>query len=304
MEYLPVRINTLRPDSQLTFDIYIPVGQRYVHYMRKTDEVDGDRLKNLKSKKIRKVFITEDCEADYLDYLDQGLNDLIENDVPLEEKTVAIHDGLTTSAENAERSLETEEGYKRMEVQFQKVTDFLMSEKGAIKKILESTGQSLDNFQHAATVTSLSLGVAAANGMDSKDILELGIAALLHDIGKTKLPFDPMKPVSEMNETEKNRYKQHSSDGADILAGKPFVSPRILALVADHEEVGNKRGYPQKKNLFGLGMQFQILNMCNDFDRFCYENKLEHRDGLDTFFDKRGELFDPDLFNHLVTLLN
>ena len=32
-----------------------PVGQRYVHYMRKTDEVDGERLKNLKSKKIRKV---------------------------------------------------------------------------------------------------------------------------------------------------------------------------------------------------------------------------------------------------------
>lgn len=304
MEYLPVRINTLRPDSVLNFDIYIPVGQRYVHYMRKTDEVDGERLKNLKSKKIRKVYIEESAEDFYLDYLDQGLDDLVSSDAPIEEKANAVHDSLTTSAENAERSLETEEGYKRMENQFQKVTDFLMSDKGAIKRILESAGKSLDNFQHAATVASMSLGVATAIGLDAHEILELGIAALLHDIGKTKLDFDPMLPMSKMTDQQKNRYKQHPADGAAILSGKPFVSPRILALVADHEEVGIKRGYPEKKDYFKLKQPFQILNLCNDFDRYCSEHGLEHRDGLDPFFEERGELFDPDLFTQLVTLLN
>lgn len=304
MEFLPIRLNTLRPDSTLSFDIYIPVGQRYVHYMRKTDEVDGERVKNLKSKKIRKVFIPMEEENSYLDYLDRGLEDLTNSNASLEEKSQAVHDSLTTSAENAERSLESEAGFKRMENQFQKVTDFLMSDKGAIKKILESAGKSLDNFQHAATVASMCLGVAAAVGLDSKETLELGIAALLHDIGKTKFKFDPMTPFDKLTPEQQQRYKQHPLDGADMLAGKPFVSPRILALVADHEEVGNKRGYPQKKDYFTFKKPFQILNLCNDFDRFCFEKGLEHREGLDQFFEERGDYFDPDLINHLVTLLN
>ena len=304
MEFIPIRINTLRPNSKLFFDIYVPIGNRHVHYMRKNDEVDISRLKNLKSKKVRKVFIIADEETLYLDYLDQGLSGLVDSDASIEEKASAVHDSLTTSAENAERSLDTEEGFQRMGAQFGKISDFLSSDKGAMKKILESAGNSVDNFQHAATVSSLSLALGKIVNLSEKDMLELGTAALLHDIRKNKFDFDPQTPKDKLSPAQLKKYKAHSADGADILGGKPFVNPRILALIANHEELGNGKGFPNKLDLFKLEMPFQILNLCNDFDRFCTDKKVEHRLGLDDFFEEREEFFDNELINHLVVILN
>lgn len=304
MEYLPIRINTLRPNAAVNFDIYIQLGERKVHYIRDSDPMEAERLDKLKKKGVKKLFIETDSESKYLDYLETGLNSLNDTSKNLDERSALAHDSMVTAAENVERNLETEQGYRRTEAQFSKIVEFLMSDRGAIKKILENAGCSLDNHAHAATVSTLSLSLATRLEIkNSEDLLQLGIAGLVHDLGKNSLNFDPMTPRDQLTPEQRKDYERHPATSVDLLSGKPFITPRVLGLVADHEEVGRGKGFPKKKDLSKLKKVYQIFNLCNDFDRICFEKKLEPMKAIDPFFEERGELFDENLITTLATVL-
>ncbi len=302
--YFPIRLNTLRPDEVVTFDIYLRLGNRYIHYNREQDEMEGLRLKNLKSKGVRKLFILAQEEDKYLHYLEDGLNNLKDQSRDIESRGALAHDVMVAAVENAEKNLETEAGFQGQKKHFDKISEFITSDRNAIKSMLQSAGISVDNNHHSATVSSLCLAVASKAGMENKnDLFELGTAALLHDLGKSRLKFDPMKARDKMTSAELKQFKNHPQDGADMLAGKPYISPRILGLVAAHEEMGEGRGFPQKVNLFKQPLSYQILSMVNQFDHFATENNLPLAKAMDPFFEKFNRDYDDGLLTTLATVL-
>ena len=288
--YFPIRLNTLRSDEAVTFDVFIKIGNRYLHYTHQNDTLEAARIKNLKSKGLRKLFILENNEDLYLLYLESGLQGLSNQAIAIDEK--------------AEHNLETEQGYKTQKQQLSYINDFIINQKGAIKEILKVAGVSLDTNQHSATVSSLCIAVAnKVEDISKEDIFDLGVAALLHDLGKNRLKFDSMKPMAQMSPAELKAYKQHPQDGADMLAGKPYINPRILGLIASHEERGEGRGYPEKKIISKLPISYQILSMVNQFDHFCSDNKLLATNGIDPFFEKFGNDYSDELITILATVL-
>ena len=303
-DFLPVRLNTIRADEAVSFDVYVKVGGRYCHYTRARDEMEGQRLKNLRAKGVRKFFIQPKDEDNYLKYLELGLNVLNDQTKDINERGALAHDSLVTSAENAERNLETEQGYDGQKKQFEKITEFLLSDKNALKGMLNSAGISTDVHHHCATVSSLALAVAAKMEItDQKEIFELGIAALLHDIGKNRLKFNSMKPFEEFTADEMRQYKNHPQDGADMLAGKEYISPRILGLISAHEERGVGRGFPNKEDLFKKPLPYQILSMVNQFDHFATEKNILPAKAIDPFFEKFGKDYDENLITVMATVL-
>ena len=302
---VPIRLNTLRPDEAVTFNIYVKVGNRYIHYTRTEDPVEGERLKNLKSKGVRKLFIPMNEENAYLTYLEESLSNLNDKSKDIKTRGATAHDAMVMAAENAERNLETEQGFNNQKNQMDKISEFIISDRNAIKNMLSSAGISVDNNHHAANVSSLALAVASMVGItDKTEIFELGTAALLHDIGKNRLKFDHMKPKEQMTPAELKQYKEHPNDGVAMLSGKPYISPRILGLIQGHEELGECRGYPEKKNLFKLPMSYQILSLVNQFDHFATMNNMPLPQAVDPFFEKFGKDFDEELISTLATVLS
>jgi HD-GYP domain-containing protein (c-di-GMP phosphodiesterase class II) len=303
-EFYSIRINTLRAHDPIPFDIFIYIASRYLHYTRINDEMEESRLKNLKSKGVKKLFIEGQDEDRYLKYLESGINSLSDTRMTVEDRASLANDTMLSSVENAEKNLETEVGYNSQKNQLEKISQFIGSERGPIKSMLAAAGISIDNNQHSATVSSLSMALATKLGtLSSNDIVELGFAALLHDIGKTRLSFDANIPVAKMTPTQLKQYKNHPADGVAMLAGKPFVSPRILGLVVAHEEYGHGKGFPEKKNVFSLDTSYQILSLVNKLDRFCQDNSLTHSAAIDPFFSKHDEDFDQTLVSTFVTIL-
>lgn len=302
--YYPVRINTLRHDEIVDFDVFIKVGEKYLHYIANSDELEGNRLRNLKNKGLKKLFINPEQEDLYLSYLERGIDGLSDKSKDISARASLAHDTMMSTVENAEKNLETKEGFERQKNQFDKIAEFIVSDRNAIKSMLASAGIAVDNNHHAANVSSLALALASKMGItDKTEIFELGTAALLHDIGKNRITFNHQKPWANFTEDEKKRYKTHPQDGADMLAGKPYISPRILGLIASHEEYGVGKGYPEKKNLFTLPLTYQILSLVNRFDHMCTELKLEPFKTMDKFFEKHSEDYDENLISTLATIL-
>ena len=59
MDYTTIRVSTLRGDQKINFDAYLKIGEKMVLYVRQGDSFEGDRLKRLKEKKLKKMFILQ-----------------------------------------------------------------------------------------------------------------------------------------------------------------------------------------------------------------------------------------------------
>jgi HD-GYP domain-containing protein (c-di-GMP phosphodiesterase class II) len=302
--FLPVRLNTLRPKEAVSFDVYLKLGAKYLHYTHREDEMEGERLKKLKANGVKKLFIRANDEDFYLTYLEKGIENLSDKSKDINDRGALAHDTMVMAAENAEKNLETKEGFDAQKLQFDKITDFIISDRQAIKSMLTSAGISVDNNHHAANVSSLALALASKSGMtDKMEIFDLGTAALLHDIGKNRVKEIEFKSREQMTPAELKKFKNHPQYGVDMLAGKPYISPRILGLILAHEELGEGRGFPEKKNLFKQPLPYQILSLVNQYDHFCSQGQIPLAAGIDPFFEKFGVHFDEQLINVLATVL-
>ena len=304
MNFLPIRIGTLRPGEAVHFDIFILIADKHVHYIRTADEFDPDRIERLRSKGVKKLYIPETSETAYLAYLDAGLNQLQNQTLSVQERSALVGSTMVTEAENAIHNIETEQGYKRTEGRIQKVVDFLTSESGALKNILASTGAAIDNFQHSANVTNLALSLANRLGIKSaRDILDIGLAGLLHDSAVAKLGFAPDTVPGDLPLDQLKKYQEHPTAAAHLLAGKPYIDRNVLELIANHEEVGEGLGFPNKKRLSTLPIGSQILNLCDTYDHFATAKKMPPLEAAKIFFNDKIGVFNLDHIKALMAML-
>jgi HD-GYP domain-containing protein (c-di-GMP phosphodiesterase class II) len=300
MSYIPIRLGTLRPWQPVNFDIFIKISDRHIHYIKKSDPFDGDRITSLKTKGVKNLFIPADSETDYLTYVDVGLTQLKDTKIALADRADIARDSVATSAENASKNIPNETGCRQTEDQIQKILDFLMSENGAMKQILSTSGVAADVFHHTTHVVTLSLSLAGKLGVvDSKTLMNLGMAALLHDIGKEALDLDPSIPRENLTPEQLKIYQKHPEAALMKTQDKPYINAQILELILNHEEIGEGNGFPKKKRLKTLSISQQILNLCNEYDRVCTVNKVPPLEAIKQFYlDKLG-LFE---LSHLTKL--
>jgi HD-GYP domain-containing protein (c-di-GMP phosphodiesterase class II) len=303
-KFIPVRIGTLRSDQKVSFDIFVQIAGKQVHYLRDKDIFDQDRLKRLKAKGVKKLWIVEETEPLYLTYLEEGLNELNNSKIEIGERADIARDSMVSDAENAIKNVETEQGYKSTENRVGKVVDFLMSDQGALKSILASAGCATDNFAHSANVASVAVSLAAKLGItNSKSQIDLGLACLLHDIGKTHLGISELSDYPALSVADQKKYAEHPQAGATLLAGKPYINKTILEMIANHEEVGEGAGYPNKKRLAALPLESQILNLCNDYDHYATLKKIPPMEAIKPYFSDKLGLFDLNHIKVLKTIL-
>lgn len=290
-------MNTLRPNTPVNFNVYLQLGQRYLHYIRVQDIFESDRLKRLRSKGVKKIFIPLDEENNYLNYLDQGLEALKEGDSS--QKAVVAKSMMENLSENMEKSFDSAAGMKKAQEQIEKIVDLLTSDPNAVKSIMADSGLAIDQFQHCASVAGLCLGLAQKLKFTKKQINELVMAALIHDVGKQKLSLPPNLMMVHMKKEQLEEYKRHCHLAKEMLSGKKFITPSIIRLVSDHEEIGEGKGFPEKKNILSLPVNSQILNLCNDFDRSCMSSGEEPKVHIKKYFSERANLF---VFDHVLKL--
>ncbi len=300
MKYVPIRTATIRPKSKLTFDVFVFFKESYVKY-RSIDEVLADDvLERMKKKKVKKLFILEDQESTYLQYLDASLDQLKEKSAPLAAKADFAQDTLRQEADNVHKTLESEESYRSAENRIQKVVDFMLEEPKALAAMLATAGLAVDDSTHGSTVSSLVLGVGTmAKWFGREELTDLAVAGLLHDRALKELGFEAKTSAETLSKEELAKFKKHPLKAVESVAGKKFITPRVMRIISDHEEYGDGLGFPEKKRFNKLGNDSQVFNVCDSFDHYCLENGKSAKECIEEFIEKRADHFSMDIIEIL-----
>lgn len=305
MDFIPIRTATIRGNQKLFFNLYLKIRDREVLYIRENDPIEEERLEKLKDKKVRKVFIEADSEPNYLKYLEVNLKRIEDQNISIEERSSIIEGQAKTAVEDLFDKPESKQTYDYSKNIVDKYVGFMADNDNAVGQLLNLQDYDFDSYQHSINVSSLAIGLAIQNGETKKSVLEnLGMGALLHDIGKTKLNINPAKPLEEYNEKEMEDLKKHPRVGEEILKSAGFANHEIIKYVLQHEEYIDGSGYPQGLRGSQLDFFTQYISLANTYDRYITFYKLQPKEAMKKITIDKVGLFKLEQINNLKKLLH
>ncbi|ADL54014.1 HD-GYP domain-containing protein [Clostridium cellulovorans] len=154
-------------------------------------------------------------------------------------------------------------------------------------------------YIHSIDTAMMAIFLGKKLGLEGKELRELGISALLHDIGKTQIPHEIISKKSKLSDEEFELIKEHPTLGKKILEEAQCFSHKILAGVAHHHERYDGSGYP-----YGLRGKYisefgRIISICDVFTAVTanrsYRSRYEPNEAYELMLSGSGTLFDPKI---------
>ena len=149
-------------------------------------------------------------------------------------------------------------------------------------------------FKHSVDVATMSMIVARKYGLDDKQVYEIGIAGLLHDIGKSKVPNEILNKAARLTDEEFAIMKQHSVYGYRILQSKEDLSMEIKLGVLQHHEKMNGKGYPMGITGDKIDLFARLISVSDIYDALVterpYKKPFSPRDAVEMIMSMTEEL--------------
>lgn len=162
-------------------------------------------------------------------------------------------------------------------------------------------------FTHMVNVSILAMGQARGLGIEGPLLRELGLAALLHDIGKVRTPAEILNKPDKLTDQEFEILRQHPVDGAAILRRTPDI-PTLAPIVAfEHHLRQDGTGYPFGLSRPTLNLGTVLCGIADVYDAMrsqrAYQQAFPTDRILAVLQRNNGEQFDRHLVRRFVQLV-
>lgn len=154
-------------------------------------------------------------------------------------------------------------------------------------------------YRHSINVCVYSAMIAKWLKLSNDDILEVALAGLLHDIGKSKISIKLINKADKLSNKEYDEVKQHSLYGKDILKNDSNVSKKIIDAVYHHHEAMNGDGYPTGISGNKISLFARIVAVADTYDALLsdrvYRKRVSPYKALDVLKDESFYRLDPEI---------
>lgn len=159
---------------------------------------------------------------------------------------------------------------------------------------------------HAINVTVIALLMGRSFGMARAEMMDLGVGALLHDMGKQDLPDRVRHLDDAFSSAEVNAYREHVAHGV-LQAKRLALSPGATLVIAQHHEHADGSGFPMKLGVDRLSVAARIVALVNRYDNLC--NPLQPskaftpHEALSLLFAQSRTKYDATVLNAFIRMM-
>lgn len=121
-------------------------------------------------------------------------------------------------------------------------------------------------FLHSVAVCALMINLARTLNLPEVQVQELGMAGLLHDIGKMAIPDSILQKPDRLDEQEFTTVRTHPEQGHAILSAAGGISATALDVCLHHHEKMDGTGYPFRIPGDGLSLAARMGAICDVYD--------------------------------------
>jgi putative nucleotidyltransferase with HDIG domain len=160
---------------------------------------------------------------------------------------------------------------------------------------------------HSLNVAVLAMGLAEALGCRPKEVRSIGVAGLLHDIGKIRIPLEVLTKPGKLNDEERAIMNAHPIDGARVIMESDQDLGMAATVAYEHHIMLNGGGYPVLHYPRECAMASRLVHVCDVYDAL--STKRPYRDAwppektMQYLEERAGTEFDPELVAAFIRTL-
>ncbi|MGH8014644.1 MAG: HD-GYP domain-containing protein [Candidatus Zixiibacteriota bacterium] len=305
---IPILLDSLRVDTVLDFDLHLMVNDNLVLYRSADLPFDEENRQKLLDNRIQRLFIVAENRDKYQKYIEKNLGSILEDpavqgirkaQVLYETSTNLVKDVLSnpTYGENIERSISL----------VTNTVQYILKGRESFLNMLRTASFDYYLYTHSVNVCTFSIALARQLGHTKDGFLnELGLGALLHDVGKSKISERILYKKTALNKIEFEIMKKHPQWGVDILSQSNVIPQAAYYPVRQHHERGDRSGYPDKLSLEEMHIYSRIVAIADCFDAMTtervYQKAIPTYPALKLMLSMK-KAFDDDCLKSFVKLM-
>lgn len=166
-------------------------------------------------------------------------------------------------------------------------------------------------YHHSVNVSILSVALGQRLGLNMRQLTELGMVALFHDIGKLEIPNFILNKPTRLNEEEWRIIRKHPMEGTRILLRMrhlDYISIRSAIVSFEHHRHFNNAGYPKVKKPLPLDFFSRIVSIADQYDamtsaRVYSRTPMSPDKALNLMAKQSGKQLDPLLLQFFVNMI-
>jgi putative nucleotidyltransferase with HDIG domain len=223
---------------------------------------------------------------------------------------VKQYEGSIQTVQNSLNQVLNEEEIDYLDLRFNifNVMENFMGRHQELLNLVSVKERDLITFMHLLNVSLLSMFMASKLGFAKDDVLDIGIAALYHDIGKLSISLKILQKRGKLADQEFTRMKDHTLLGTKILSRyKESLGILPIVVAFEHHLRFDLKGYPKAAFPQRPHVASLIISMCDVYDALAQKRTYKKDyppDKIHELMEKeRGKLFDPHLLDRFFQFI-
>lgn len=159
---------------------------------------------------------------------------------------------------------------------------------------------------HAVSVAVVSLLMGRTFGFSQADMLDLGVGAILHDIGKLDLPDRVRNRDEHFTAAQLRHYEEHVAHGV-TRARKMGLTAGATLVIAEHHECADGTGFPLRLSADRMTLAARIVALVNRYDNLCNPHvpskSLTPHEALSLLFAQGQAKFDTAILGAFIKMM-
>lgn len=161
--------------------------------------------------------------------------------------------------------------------------------------------------RHAVNTCVLALAFGAHLGMSNRELRRLGLGALLHDIGKTRIPPRLLDKTDPLTDQEADIMRRHPELGHELLVDAGQLDRQVLEMVRLHHERWQGQGYPFGMQGETIPRHALMVGLVDSYDAMTsgrpYRSAMTPEQALQELYSEAAGSFGVDLVQALIRCL-
>jgi len=295
--------------SKIDFNLFLPNETKSAMslFLQSDTAVDGNAKVRLRE--IETLYVSEEEEDRYKAFVDKQLQSIAKNThIPTDEKAQLIYQKASETINAMFANPESLENIKNAQNVVNSSIEIILNDHCAVESLMKITAHDYYTHTHSINVSIYTLSLGSALGIKGKDLEVLGMAAILHDLGKSKIDYEIINKNGKLTDVEFTQMKNHPALGHEIALKLGIKDERILNAIRHHHEKMEGGGYPD--NLKGDQINYfaRIIGVCDVFDAL--STKRSYKDPMSSFEsfklmkDQMKGHLDMDIVNAFIKMLH